>query len=733
MRESTFKIGLAFALIGLLCAPLAAEFTQTTSLPDTAIGHALVHADGRLYHLGGLGSQVFDSADKVYYSKITSPGVLGEWVEGESLPKAMFFHAGAAWNKTLYAIGGQHVDLLNPRNRIPRAASTVYYSALNADGSPGPWKTTTPMPEALIFHAAAVSNGILYVSGGWLNGTLSNRVYSAPIQADGSLGQWTPLASLPESLHSHAAVQDGTLYLLGGIDANADIQSTVYMSRIQNDGTLETWSETTPMTRPLGQHAASIVHGRIFVTGGTTGAAPTDEVLFAPILSDRSLGSWEVAPSLPAPLYQHSSVAADGALYVSGGANNTGWQSAVYSLVLEQEESAPVATAALHPNTLNLVSKGKFVTLYLEFPTFASQASQIDPASVRIVAVNGGAASLPALAKPTGVGDGNENGIEDLMVKFDRASLAALMGGGDNRIEFAGELKDGTAFTSEDTIWAKAPKKTPAQKRALTMPTLSYSTQSVRGIVGKRGGTVKSASRAGVNIPEGATGGVDITVMPEDTQDEVKNLRRLVAKLRKTLKEAGPAVEYGPEGTQFDKPVTLELPYDPSLLPAGEDEDSLQVHYWNPQTKEWEALVSTVDRNARVVRAQTTHFSLYQVLSGGAPAASGDADSNFHFREIYAYPNPARRGEKPTLHIEAEEADRVDIRIYDLSGERVHAATVEGPAPMIDDGSGRGAVRAFEYVWDVSGTASGVYIYVVTAHKAGRGTIRASGKVAVIK
>ncbi|OGS46244.1 MAG: hypothetical protein A2539_02635 [Elusimicrobia bacterium RIFOXYD2_FULL_34_15] len=40
---------------------------------------------------------------------------------------------------------------------------------------------------------------------------------------------------------------------------------------------------------------------------------------------------------------------------------------------------------------------------------------------------------------------------------------------------------------------------------------------------------------------------------------------------------------------------------------------------------------------------------------------------------------------------------------------------------------------AYEYTWDISNKASGVYIYLVRAHKAGEKTIKVLKKIALIK
>ncbi|MFA6002679.1 MAG: T9SS type A sorting domain-containing protein [Elusimicrobiota bacterium] len=113
--------------------------------------------------------------------------------------------------------------------------------------------------------------------------------------------------------------------------------------------------------------------------------------------------------------------------------------------------------------------------------------------------------------------------------------------------------------------------------------------------------------------------------------------------------------------------------------------------------------------------------------SSAVPSAG--ADAAFRLGDIYCFPNPAKR-QNPAFHIEVGVADKVDLRIYDLSGQQVHAAVLAG-APGVFD-YGRGPRYAYEYPWNVAGVGSGVYVFAVTARK-GSETIKKTGKCAVIR
>jgi hypothetical protein len=100
------------------------------------------------------------------------------------------------------------------------------------------------------------------------------------------------------------------------------------------------------------------------------------------------------------------------------------------------------------PDTLNPKSKGNWVTVYIEFPE--DTTCDISNADISTILLNG---IIPVEESPTGIGDHDEDGNPDLMVKFDRASVIELLEPGENvLITISGELNDGTAFEGTDMI-----------------------------------------------------------------------------------------------------------------------------------------------------------------------------------------------------------------------------------------------------------------------------------------
>jgi N-acetylneuraminic acid mutarotase len=126
------------------------------------------------------------------------------------------FNSLISGNGNIYVLGGLDGG--------GNATSTVYYASLNADGTipavatTGTWATTTPLPQVLFAASAAIFHGRIYVVGGNdSTGAPVAKVYSAKINADGTLGGWQTLPDLPAALAYHQLFTSaGNLYVLGG-------------------------------------------------------------------------------------------------------------------------------------------------------------------------------------------------------------------------------------------------------------------------------------------------------------------------------------------------------------------------------------------------------------------------------------------------------------------------------------------------------------------------------------
>jgi len=102
------------------------------------------------------------------------------------------------------------------------------------------------------------------------------------------------------------------------------------------------------------------------------------------------------------------------------------------------------ASTEITPHTINLKSKGKWITTYLELPA-GYNVADIDISTVKLDDIH-------AEEKPSSIGDNDEDGILDLMLKFDRQAIQGNLSPGNVKITITGQMTDGTNFEGSDTV-----------------------------------------------------------------------------------------------------------------------------------------------------------------------------------------------------------------------------------------------------------------------------------------
>ena len=339
-RRTAGALALWLGLLTLATPVLAAPWVQTTSLPDGYSAAALVYASGFLYHTGGSSeSSGFYDGTNVFYGQVNTNGTIGTWNNGTPLPEITLYHASVAANGFVYVIGGYHY---NDAAGI-YISSNVYYAKINLDGSLGSWQTANPMPDTLDDQSASVWNNRIYVIGGQDYNSVLNTVYSATIQTNGSLSAWTTQAPLPEALFTQAEAANGFIYVVGGVNGGGGAVNTIYYTKINADGTLAGWNQTSALPRAVAEFGVVAANGLIFTFGGYDNVSPiiTNSFYSAAVKGDGSLNSWSTGASLPQPESYFGFTASDSYIFVSGGNNGSTYLSSVYSMALPAPPAAP--------------------------------------------------------------------------------------------------------------------------------------------------------------------------------------------------------------------------------------------------------------------------------------------------------------------------------------------------------------------------------------------------------
>ncbi len=710
-----------FSIMGCLLTIAHAQFIETSPLPQALLTHTSILLNNKIYVSGGIsdtgglrggGGYI----NNVYYcANINADGTLGAWEVANNLPEflGLGLHASAAYGGTIYVLGG--TNILGPRN-------VAYYASTNEDGSLGSWQATTPMPQTLMGHAAIVNNGRMYVLGGMIrSGGASANVYYADILEDKTLGPWKTTNSLPANLFGHKAITIGNkIYIVGGTvnnnfyftngTPNNNTSAKVYMASVLEDGSLSAWQETSSMLEPLTFHAASSSGKNIYTLGGFNGEGITNAVYFAPILDDGNLGSWQALYSMPKYMLGNSSVANEEYLYSLGGGLSyiAEPQADITFLSLKKD---PRAFVQINPKTLNKKSNGKWITVIVGLPE--ADVNDINPLTVKISEINNEAIE-PIFVDPkwtTKIYEGDSDGFDKLdghtyaMFKFSRKKVSAAVPEGNVTVKVEGLFNDGTKFEGVNTDWT------------------IHASKNFKRTMHERAGWRNSPEGHSVYIPSDAFPGnpeLLLTIRNENAAglSKAEKENRKAARDQKGLSVMSEAVKFGPHGMKFEKPVFIAINYNPDDIPKGFSENNLKIYYWNSDLGEWEPLASTVSTEDHMVQAETSHFSVYQIMADAVPAAVLPAD--FSLGNVYVFPNPAAAVE-PKIHIESKDADSVLIRIYSVSGRQVKQLNIVQAA--IDG--------AYETALGTD-MPSGIYLYYVEVKKGGV-KLKKTGKFAIVR
>jgi len=304
-------------VVGEGCGPHLGRWRETTPLaqPSSAPfsshrGRPLVFYDDYVYIFGGLNADS-NTLREVYYSAVHADGTLGPWTRTTDLPGDYLDHAEVRVGNYVYLLTGA------------AGSDAVYYAVIHADGSLGAWVPAEPLTSGRQDFAAVAYGQRLYVSGGNWGGPIDWVLFTTA-NPDGSLAPWSYTTPLPEPLEFHAmAVHDGTLYVVAPSGA-------VYYASIEAGGGVGSWSSTAPLPAPISNYAAFVANDYLYTLDGGSPA-----VYYALIRADRTLTPWRATTWRPAAR-QAARVGGHGCFaYSMGGFDGSDYVDTVYYAPLE--------------------------------------------------------------------------------------------------------------------------------------------------------------------------------------------------------------------------------------------------------------------------------------------------------------------------------------------------------------------------------------------------------------
>jgi len=220
-----------------------------TSMPEPTACSPAVTVGNYIY--------VFRGGD-VLWTQVNPDGTLGTW-QTLSMSVGGMGAAAAIWNNYVYVLGGWGNS---------NTAQRVY---INPDGTLGAWETMNPMTTSRAFFGAVATAGYLYAFGGYDGSNGLSSVERAAINPDGTLGTWEVTGSMSAARFHHAVIMSqGYVYILGGyiVDNGWNVSSTGERVVINPDGTLGAWSTIPSMGVRRGDLGIAIAERYLYVLGG---------------------------------------------------------------------------------------------------------------------------------------------------------------------------------------------------------------------------------------------------------------------------------------------------------------------------------------------------------------------------------------------------------------------------------------------------------------------------------
>ena len=123
-------------------------------------------------------------------------------------------------------------------------------------------------------------------------------------------------------------------------------------------------------------------------------------------------------------------------------------------------------------------------------------------------------------------------------------------------------------------------------------------------------------------------------------------------------------------------------------------------------------------------------FYIYPTANGsmGLFGKSSPPDSKVKFGDVYSYPNPAKNGANPKIHIECGLVDNLELRVYNVAAELMLSKQISGNDWFVVNGK-----YCYEYELNSQEMASGVYLYSIKAELENEISIKSVNKFTVIK
>ena len=262
------------------------------------------------------------------------------WTSRGNLPAARFGATSIATNGFVYVIGGAGFTVTDFGGAVTDSVNTVFRSAINLDGSLAGFTSVAAMNTSRLYPAAIAQGGYLYVFGGFKGGNTRNdwaavsSIERAAVNADGTLGAWTTLATSLTSARGGVGIfapGNGRAYIVGGevgFGTTSDIAlATVESIDFNSLGgtTAGSWRSERPLPAARRNAETVGIGQRALVTGGYDSSLQVTKTVYRGDVATDGSVTWSTDPiALPVlqGVAEHAAAYDRGFLYIAGGVGN---------------------------------------------------------------------------------------------------------------------------------------------------------------------------------------------------------------------------------------------------------------------------------------------------------------------------------------------------------------------------------------------------------------------------
>lgn len=307
------------------------QWITTGSIPNQIASLSTITDDNKIFIIGGANN---DDYSDVLASVISGNGSIQEWIPSTSLPTTRYWASSTTKDHYAYLLGGAMFS----------GSVTFENTVLSTNISSGnisSWSSLTPLPQPLSLGGVFIYNNRLYFAGG-LGNSISDIIYSAPINSDGTIGSWSNSGVLPDPMYGMGIYEhSGKLFLLGGTVNGVGINK-VYTADINStDGSVSNWQQLADAPAYIaGQQSVLVDDTFVFVSGSS--------VYYAKISQSNTIDSWQTSQNtIPQSIAAGKLVYLNGHLYLIGGHNGSDYVDTVYFAAFEADQGVDLQVPLL--------------------------------------------------------------------------------------------------------------------------------------------------------------------------------------------------------------------------------------------------------------------------------------------------------------------------------------------------------------------------------------------------